>query len=339
MKQASAVAHAFLVTWISAGSGKTSNRRLCRFTRARKAGFVRAKLHLRLLGVGDLLPCEGSGDTSNPRRAVFDVDTIEPQNMSMSVQSQGGIEALDEQQCIWFRRSGHCSRRFPRGRGPCFETGESLDHTREVALVPHRRVCYPYMPPLTPTILAGQKIRLLPLELLHHAALCEVGLDDRLWRLTTIQVTTPDEMSDYIRAAIEDQATGTALPFVVEELQSRKIIGCTRFHSYQEPNRRIEIGYTWLAVAWQRTGANVEAKLLMFRHAFEALGCVRVQFTADVDNTPSCRAIERLGAMHEGILRSYKISPRNGPRDLAIYSILATEWPTVCAALEERLSR
>jgi RimJ/RimL family protein N-acetyltransferase len=194
------------------------------------------------------------------------------------------------------------------------------------------------MPALTPINLTGNKIRLTPLHLRHQTALCDVGLDERIWRLTTIQVTTPDEMRQYICTALDEQANGSALPFVIEESQTGKVIGCTRFHSYHESNRRIEIGFTWLGVPWQRTGANIEAKLLMLRHAFETVGCVRVQFTADVANTPSRHAIERLSATHEGILRSYKISARNGPRDLAIYSILAAEWPAVRAILEERLA-
>jgi len=191
---------------------------------------------------------------------------------------------------------------------------------------------------LAPTILQGSGIRLVPLQLAHHAALCEIGLDERLWRLTTIQVRTPEEMQQYMQIALDAQLAGTALPFAIEERETGRIIGSTRFHSYHANHRRIEIGFTWLAVPWQRTGVNAEAKLLMLRHAFESLKCVRVEFKADVDNSLSRRALERLGATHEGVLRSYMISPRTGPRDVAIYSILATEWPALRTRLEARLT-
>jgi N-acetyltransferase len=161
-----------------------------------------------------------------------------------------------------------------------------------------------------------------------------VGLDERLWRLTTIKVRSAQDMSDYIRLALESQAAGTALPFAIEEISSGQIIGTTRFHNYSAAHRRIEIGFTWLAVPSQRTGANADAKFLMLRHAFESLHCVRVEFKADVDNTPSRHALERLGAKLEGILRSYMISATAGPREVAIYSILASEWQSV----SERLS-
>lgn len=190
---------------------------------------------------------------------------------------------------------------------------------------------------IAPIVLEGRKIRLIPLELKHHAALCEVGLDDFLWRATTIQVVNSGEMLEYVRVALDARKAGTALPFVIEEIGSGKIIGCTRFHSYQANHKRIEIGFTWLAVPWQRSGANVESKFLMLRHAFESLGIARVEFKVDVDNTPSCRAIEKLGASCEGVLRSYMVSARSGARDVAIYSIIAAEWPHLRRGIESRL--
>jgi RimJ/RimL family protein N-acetyltransferase len=112
---------------------------------------------------------------------------------------------------------------------------------------------------------------------------------------------------------------------------------CSSCPSTHATHRRVEIGFTWLAVPWQRTGANTEAKLLMLRHAFESLGCVRVEFKADAANAPSRRALERLGATPEGVLRHYMTSARTGPRHVAIYSILAAEWEGIRAAVEERL--
>ena len=194
------------------------------------------------------------------------------------------------------------------------------------------------MTSLVPTTLTGRRIRLIPLREEHHAALCEVGLDERLWQLTTIEVRSPAQMSDYMRAALDAQAAGTALPFVIEASESGRIVGSTRFHSYQANHRRIEIGFTWLAVPWQRTGVNAEAKFLMLRHAFETIGCVRVEFKADVDNAPSRRALERMGATQEGILRSYMISARSGPRDVALYSVLASEWPALKIRMGARLA-
>jgi len=189
------------------------------------------------------------------------------------------------------------------------------------------------MMPFTAVSLQGRTIELVPLEPRHHASLCAIGLDERLWQRTTIQVRTAEEMREYMQTALDAQAAGTALPFVIQERDSGQVIGSTRFHSYNALHRRIEIGFTWLAVRWQGTGANLDAKLLMLRHAFESLDCMRVQFTTDVDNIPSRRALERLGATYEGLLRSYMISDRSGPRDVAIYSIIAPEWTDLALRL------
>jgi RimJ/RimL family protein N-acetyltransferase len=193
------------------------------------------------------------------------------------------------------------------------------------------------MMPLTPVTLQGRTIELVPMGPSHHASLCSIGLDERLWQRTTIQVRTAEEMREYLQVALDAQPAGTALPFVIQKRDSGQIIGSTRFHSYNALHRRIEIGFTWLAVPWQGTGANLEAKLLMLRHAFESLDCVRVQFTADMDNAPSRHALERLGATYEGILRSYMISDRAGPRDVAIYSIVASEWADLAMQLKARV--
>jgi len=145
-------------------------------------------------------------------------------------------------------------------------------------------------------------------------------------------------MRDYIQVALDAQIAGTALPFVIEDRASDRIIGTTRIHSYSAPHNRIEIGFTWLAVAFQGTGVNTEAKFLMLRHAFEALCCQRVEFKADVDNILSRRALVKLGATHEGILRNYMFSARTGPRDVAIYSIVSQDWPAIKVRLEQRIA-
>ncbi len=195
------------------------------------------------------------------------------------------------------------------------------------------------MTQVEPITLEGTHVRLVPLALSHQATLCEVGLDERLWRLTTIRLKSAEDMLNYIQAALREQAEGTALPFVIVERASAKIVGTTRYHSINHTHRRLEIGFTWVAVPWQRSAVNTEAKYLMLKHAFEQLGCVRVEFKADADNEPSRRALLRIGATHEGVLRQYVISKDKGVRDMALFSIIDREWPQVKAHLERKLRR
>jgi N-acetyltransferase len=187
--------------------------------------------------------------------------------------------------------------------------------------------------------LEGDHLRLAPLSLSHHARLCEIGLDERLWRLTTIRLETAEEMLGYIQTALRERAEAVALPFVMIERASEKIVGTSRYHNINPAHRRLEIGFTWVAVAWQRTRINTEAKYLMLKHAFEQLGCVRVEFKADAGNAPSCGALLALGAKQEGVLRQYMISSHKGVRDLALFSILDREWPAVKAGLQAKLQR
>lgn len=190
---------------------------------------------------------------------------------------------------------------------------------------------------IEPIILEGVHIRLAPLTIAHHSDLCEVGLDTRLWRYTTIRVQTKEDMLRYIETALQEQAAGTALPFVIVVKNSGKVIGTTRYHSINKMHRRLEIGFTWIAVEWQRTGVNTEAKYLLLKQAFEQYGCIRVEFKADSSNEPSCRALLGIGAKQEGILRNYVISSHKGVRDMALFSILDSEWAEVKANLERKL--
>ncbi len=192
---------------------------------------------------------------------------------------------------------------------------------------------------IEPVILEGQHIRLAPLALSHQTRLCEIGLDERLWQLTTIRIQTVEEMREYLQTALEAQAEGTALPFVMIDKATQEIIGTTRYHNINQRHRRLEIGFTWIAPAWQRTFANTEAKYLMLKQAFENYRCVRVEFKADSGNRPSCRALLRLGAKQEGVLRNYAVSTHRGVRDLILFSIVDSEWPAVKARLEENLER
>ena len=173
----------------------------------------------------------------------------------------------------------------------------------------------------------------------HHAGLTEVGLDPGVWRLTVANVRTPEEMRSYMESALRLQAEGNSVPFVTIERSSGRIVGSTRFGNYDPLNRRIEIGWTWLAPAWQRTAANTEAKYLMLTHAFERLGCVRVELKTDVLNVPSRKAMLRIGAKEEGILRKHTLMWTGRYRDTVFYSILDEEWAQVKAHLESLLVR
>ncbi len=190
---------------------------------------------------------------------------------------------------------------------------------------------------IRPVVLEGRFVRLEPLSLEHHPALCEVGLDPELWRWTLSLVRTPAEMRAYIEAALEAQAQGTALPLATRDLTSGRIVGSTRFGNISRADRRVEIGWTWVAGPWQRTAVNTEAKYLMLAHAFEQWGCVRVEFKTDVLNETSRRALLRLGATEEGVLRRHMAAAAGRMRDTVYYSILDAEWPRVKTALDAKL--
>ena len=190
---------------------------------------------------------------------------------------------------------------------------------------------------ILPVVLAGRHIRLDPLTLQHHAAFCEIGLDENIWRWFPIPVHSREDMLEYIRTALRWQTESTALPFATVEQASERVIGSTRFMNIDHANRKVEIGSTWVAPSWQRTAANTEAKYLMLRHAFEQLGCIRVELKTDVLNQKSRDAILRIGAKHEGIFRNHVICAGGRIRDSAWYSIIDAEWPEVKLALERKL--
>jgi RimJ/RimL family protein N-acetyltransferase/SAM-dependent methyltransferase len=190
---------------------------------------------------------------------------------------------------------------------------------------------------LEPVTLEGAHIRLVPLSLSHHPRLCEIGLDAELWQFTTIQVRTAAEMLRYIQTALQEQASGTCLPFVIVEKKHGTIVGTSRYHSLDPIRRRIEIGFTWIAREWQRTPVNTETKYLMLKHAFEELHCVRVEFKANSINERSRQALLRIGAKEEGILRSFVVSEHEGPRDVALFSIIQKDWPLIKTKLELKL--
>jgi RimJ/RimL family protein N-acetyltransferase len=189
-----------------------------------------------------------------------------------------------------------------------------------------------------PVTLEGRFVVLEPLSLDHVNALCEVGLDPNLWDVTMALIRTVDEMSEYVRTALRLQADGLALPFAIVHKPNRRVVGSTRFGNIDHMNRRVEIGWTWVATPWQRTVVNTEAKYLLLKHAFESIGCIRVEFKTDVINAKSRNALLRIGATEEGILRKHMITPKGRIRDTVYYSILDTEWKEVKGRLETILS-
>ncbi|MGH2567063.1 MAG: GNAT family N-acetyltransferase [Bacteroidota bacterium] len=189
-----------------------------------------------------------------------------------------------------------------------------------------------------PLTLEGAIVCLEPLSISHHQALCEVGLDPELWKVTIARVRTSEEMRAYIETALKTQAEGSTLPFVIIERSLGRIIGSTRYLNIDRLNRKLEIGNTWVAKPWQRTTVNTEAKYLLLRHAFETLGCYRVEFKTDVLNEQSRNALLRIGAKEEGILRKHSVTQAGRVRDTVYYSILDTEWPGVKKRLEEKLA-
>lgn len=190
---------------------------------------------------------------------------------------------------------------------------------------------------VAPVTLEGRVVRLEPLTTGHVDALSAVGLDADLWRWTTVTVRSADDVHRYVEAALRWQADGTALPFVTVHRGDNRVVGCTRFGNIDRANRRAEIGWTWVGRQWQRTAVNTEAKLLMLRHAFETMGCIRVELKTDALNEVSRRAILRIGAKEEGTLRSHMITDTGRVRDTVYFSILKAEWPAVKQALEAKL--
>ncbi len=190
-----------------------------------------------------------------------------------------------------------------------------------------------------PVTLSGETVRLEPLTLAHVAPLCTVGLEPALWRWIPTPVTHAAEMQAYVEIALEEQRRGVAVPFAIVDQARNSAIGSTRYASIDRANRRLEIGWTWLTSAYQRTKANTEAKLLLLTHAFETLGAVRVELKTDALNEQSRTAILRLGAVEEGTFRKHLITASGRWRDSVYFSILDTEWPAIKDRLAAKLAR
>jgi N-acetyltransferase len=188
-----------------------------------------------------------------------------------------------------------------------------------------------------PVTLEGAHVCLEPLTKSHIPGLCEVGLDEILWKWIPIPVTTKEEMAAYVETALKEQASGLALPFAQIEKATGIVIGSTRYANIERTHHRVEIGWTWVARPWQRTAVNTEAKYLLLRHAFETVGCIRVELKTDSLNTQSRTAILRIGAREEGTFRNHMITASSRIRHTVYFSIINSEWPEVRSRLEAKL--
>ena len=190
-----------------------------------------------------------------------------------------------------------------------------------------------------PVTLSGRLVRLEPLHLKHAAELYEASRDPAIWTYMPVP-HPPGSLADreqIISAALQGQQAGTCLPFAIIDLAQERVMGSTRYYNWLLENHGVEIGWTWFTPVVQRTGVNTECKYLLLRQAFEVVGAIRVQLRANTLNITSQRAIERLGAAKEGVLRHYGFRPDGSYRDSIVYSILESEWPLVKANLEAKM--
>lgn len=192
---------------------------------------------------------------------------------------------------------------------------------------------------LSPVALNGAHVRLEPLTLDHLDALCEVGFDPTIWTWNPSPIRNRNDMRAYIESALNAQSNGDMLPFATIEQTSGRPIGSTRYGQIAMEHKRLEIGWTWITPAWQRTAINTEAKLLMLRHAFDTLGCNRVEWKTDALNERSRNAILRLGAQFEGTHRSHMVVEGGRIRDTVYFSVIRSEWPSIEERLVEKLNR
>ena len=189
-----------------------------------------------------------------------------------------------------------------------------------------------------PVTLTGTIVRLEPLSETHAPALASAGAYEEIWRhMVYGTILNQAQMLELIKTLLERQAQGSDLPFAVIHLDTGKAIGSTRYLEINPEHRNLEIGGTWYTPVFQRTAVNTECKYLLLKHAFEYYGCLRVQFKTDLRNVRSQRALERIGAIKEGVIRKHLILPDGFVRDSVYYSILDNEWPEVKVDLEKKL--
>jgi N-acetyltransferase len=187
---------------------------------------------------------------------------------------------------------------------------------------------------VTSIVLTGNKVQLVPLQLNHVQGLYEAGRYPEIWTLTQGRIQTLEDAKTYVQNALEQKNT---FPFVIVDRESQKVVGSTRLYDISVQNKGLEIGYTWLTPTVWRTSVNTECKYLLLKYCFETLGTIRVQLKTDSRNIRSQTAIERIGAIKEGILRNHMILSDGYIRDSVYYSIIESEWPQVKHKLESFL--
>ena len=191
-----------------------------------------------------------------------------------------------------------------------------------------------------PVTLTGRYVRLEPMTPDHVTALAEIGVGQPFWDFMLYgNINTVEDMRNWVLDILSRAVNGTDLPFVAVHLESGRVAGATRYLNIVAHDRGLEIGGTWYGPEFQRTVVNTECKYLLLQHAFETLGCIRVQLKTDARNERSQKAIERLGAVKEGVLRNHMILPDGRYRHSVFYSILDTEWPEVKNRLEDMMHR
>ena len=188
-----------------------------------------------------------------------------------------------------------------------------------------------------PVLLEGERVRLVPLDSSHFSELLEVGRDERIWEHISINGADPDRLLLHLKSAVLKRGTGEQYPFTVIDRKTGKVIGSTFYHNIFPEHRKLEIGWTWYAPVYWRTGYNRECKLLLLTHCFETLKTIRVQLVTDENNHRSRTAILGIGASFEGILRNERIRANGKLRNTAMYSIIDVEWESVKDSLEQRL--
>lgn len=191
---------------------------------------------------------------------------------------------------------------------------------------------------IEPITLTGLRVVLEPLSLEHLDGMINAVKDGELWKLWFTSIPTPEKAEAYIKTALEMRENAGAMPFIVRDRESNKIIGSTRYFNVDEGNQRLEIGYTWYSESYQRTAANSECKYLLLSHAFEKLEAIAVEFRTHWHNQKSRAAIARLGAKQDGVLRNHQKNADGGYRDTVVFSIINLEWPAVRQSLMFKLN-
>ena len=189
-----------------------------------------------------------------------------------------------------------------------------------------------------PVTLEGRHVRLEPVRLAHVPALWRAGAYEEIWRYLPYAVHSEDEMQAYVESELAKQQAGLVVRFITIANAMAEPVGSTSYLNIDRQHRRLEIGGTWITPAWQRSPINTEAKYLQLRHAFETLGCIRVEFKTDSLNTKSRQALTRIGAVEEGTFRNHMVMPSGRIRHSVYFSITSEDWPAVKAHLEERMA-